>query len=340
LPERIEEHVSGRIRFGFLGFGHHAERRMMPGFQGSSLCAVSGLWRRDQAKAQENAQQYSIARVFATPADLCQSPEVDAVFIASPDALHLEHALLAFAHGKPVLCEKPVAMNAAEAGQMVAVASTAKLFFAVAQNFRFNRSVQLMRQWVQEGRIGRPLLAHAQFAYAAQFSPRTWIYDPSLACGGPIADVGVHCMDALRYVLDEEIVSISTLAREDESSGKVEAFAALQLAMSKGTYANVTCTTRSPYRTLMEVTGDNGVIVAENGLTVDRPVDIQLRRNGKLIHTEQVSNDTAYSEMLDCFAQALQGEAHFPATGEDAVRNMRAVDAAFRSWRSGKRELV
>ncbi|MHB1022550.1 MAG: Gfo/Idh/MocA family protein [Acidobacteriaceae bacterium] len=332
--------MSERVRFGFLGFGHHAVRRMMPGFIGSTHCTVSGLWRRDQEQAQANAAQYGIAHVFATPEELCMSPDVDVVFIASPDALHLEHTLLAFKHGKPVLCEKPVAMNAAEAAQMVAAAKHAKLLFGVAQNFRFNRSVQLIRQWIQEGRIGKPLLAHAQYAYAAKFSPRTWIYDPSLACGGPIADVGVHCMDALRYVLDEDITSVSTLARSDADSGNVEAFASLQLVMSKGTYANVTCTTRSPYRTLIEVTGDDGVIVAENGLTVDRPLEVHLRRNGELIQTEQMSNNDAYSEMLDCFVLALQGKTSFPASGEDGVQNMRAVDAAFRSWLSGMREQI
>ena len=58
-----------------------------------------------------------------------------------------------------------------------------------------------MREWIAEGRIGKPVLAHAQFAYPAEGSPRAWIYDPSLALGGPIGDVGIHCVDALRYVL-------------------------------------------------------------------------------------------------------------------------------------------
>ena len=73
-----------------------------------------GLWRRDAAKARTNANEHSIPLVFDTPEALCASPEIDAVFIVSPDALHLPHVLLAAKHGKAILCEKPLALNATE----------------------------------------------------------------------------------------------------------------------------------------------------------------------------------------------------------------------------------
>lgn len=328
------------VRFAILGFGLHAVRRLLPAFQQCEQATLVGLWRRDQAAAAKDCAAHNIAHNFPTREALCASPEVDAVFITSPDAMHKDDVLLALKHGKAVLCEKPLSMNATEAEEMAAAAKAAGLLFGVGQNFRFNHSLEWMRKQIADGRIGQPQLAHAQYAYPAAKAPRKWITDPTLACGGPIADVGVHCIDALRYVLGEDVVSISTLARRDETSGKVEAVASLQLEMTGGVYANVTASARAPYRTLVEVTGSDGVLVAENGLTVDRPVELQLRRAGELVETTTVENGDGYTLMLDSFARAFRGTETFSASGEDGVRNMRALDAAYKSWQTGLREAL
>src|ERR1700758_2185092 len=246
-------------RYGILGFGHHAAKRLMKGFREAKDSKLVGLWRRDAAKAVEAARQSSIPPIFETPEGLCASPEVDAVFVVSPDALHLPDVKLAAKHGKAVLCEKPLGMNAAELEEMVAACDTAGVRFGVAQNMRYNRSLELMRKWISEGRIGKPVLAHAQFAYSAETSPRTWIYDPTLACGGPIGDVGIHCIDGLRYVLGTDVAAVSTLAHGDAASGDVESYAVIGLDLASGAMAIVTTTTRAEYRTVVEVTGETGV---------------------------------------------------------------------------------
>jgi 1,5-anhydro-D-fructose reductase (1,5-anhydro-D-mannitol-forming) len=326
------------VRFAILGFGHHAVRRLVPAFAKSERAVLTGMWRRDAAAAAQNCAELGIPHCFATREDLCASPEVDVVFITSPDSMHRDDMLVALRHGKAVLCEKPLSMNAAEAEEMAAAAQAAGLLFGVGQNFRYNRSLEWLRDKVREGAIGEPQLAHALYAYPAKSAPRKWIADPTLACGGPIADVGVHCMDALRYVLEREISSITTLARMDE--GTVDAVASLQLEMTGGLYASVSVSARAAYRTLVEVTGSDGVLIAENGLTVDRPVELMLRRAGQLVETTTVENGDGYVRMLDSFAAAYRGEGTFAASGEDGVKNMRALDAAYKSWRSGVRELV
>jgi 1,5-anhydro-D-fructose reductase (1,5-anhydro-D-mannitol-forming) len=328
------------VRFAILGFGHHAVRRLLPAFLRCQQAVLVGMWRRDQAAAAKDCAEHNIAHCFPTREALCASPEIDAVFITSPDALHKDDVLLALQHGKAVLCEKPLAMNTSEAEEMSEAAKAAGLLFCVAQNFRFNRSLERMQQQIAADRIGKPQLAHAQFEYPAARAPRKWIADPSLACGGPVGDVGVHCIDALRFVLGEDVVSVSTLAQRDESSGQVEAVASLQLEMTGGIYANVTVSARAPYRTLVEIAGSDGVLVAENGLTVDRPVQVELRRGGELIETVTVDNGDGYTRMLDGFARAFRGLEIFPASGEDGVRNMRALDAAYKSWQTGLREAL
>jgi 1,5-anhydro-D-fructose reductase (1,5-anhydro-D-mannitol-forming) len=328
------------VRFAILGFGLHAVRRLLPAFTQCEEARLVGIWRRDQAAAAKDCATHNIEHCFPTREALCASPDVDVVFITSPDAMHKDDVLLALGHGKAVLCEKPLSMNALEAEEMAEAARAAGLLFGVGQNFRFNHSLDWMREQVAAGRIGQPQIAHAQYAYPAKTSSRKWITDPTLACGGPIADVGVHLIDALRYVLDEDVVSVSTLARRDEASGKVDAIASLQLEMTGGVYANVTASARAPYRTLIEIMGSDGTLVAENGLTVDRPVQLELRRAGEIVETVTVENGDGYKRMLDGFARAFCGVESFAASGEDGVRNMRALDAAYKSWQSGLRESV
>src|SRR5580698_80912 len=262
------------VRFAILGFGLHAVRRLMPAFSRTEQATLIGMWRRNQAAAAQNFADHHIPHCFATREALCASPDVDVVFITSPDAMHRDDVLLALRHGKAVLCEKPLAMDAAEAEEMNAAAKAAGVLFGVAQNFRFNRSLEWMRDQIAAGSIGKSQLAHAQYSYPASKSPRKWIADPNLASGGPIADVGVHCIDSLRFVLGEDVLSINTLARQDELSGYVESVASLQLEMTGGVYANVTVSARALYRTLLEVNGSDGMLIAENSMTVDRPVDL------------------------------------------------------------------
>ncbi|MBS1822272.1 MAG: Gfo/Idh/MocA family oxidoreductase [Acidobacteria bacterium] len=332
--------MTGPVRFAILGFGNHAVRRLLPAFSRSSRVKLTGMWRRDQNTARQNCAEYHIEHCFASPEELCASPEVDVVFVTSPDAMHHGDTLMAIRAGKAVLCEKPVSMNAAEAREMHEAAKTAGVLYGAAQNFRYNRSLDWIKEQLRAGKIGKPQMAHAEFAYPGDRAPRKWIMDPTLAAGGPIADVGVHCIDALRYVLGEDVLSVNTLAIKGRETDGVEAIASLQMEMSGGVLANVTVNARAPYRTLISVTGSDGVLVAESGFTVDRPVEIVHRRAGEVIETVTLDNGDGYTRMLDAFAQALRGGESFAATGEDAVRNMAALDAAFRSWRTGAREVV
>lgn len=325
------------VRYGILGFGHHAVKRLMPAFAESQ---VTGIWRRDPAKARANAREFKIPHAFDSAEELCASSEIDAVFVVSPDALHLPHVLLAAQHGKPVLCEKPLGMNAAEVEKMLFATRAAGVVFGVAQNMRYNASTQLIREWIAEGRIGQPLLAHSQFCYSAEKSPRAWIYDPSLACGGPIGDVAIHCLDGLRFILNTDITEVSTLAHKDAQSGEVESHAVVSMAFGNGAMGAVTVTTRGSYRSLIEVTGESGVILCENGLTVDHPVDVILYRQDKVAAHQRVSNADAYTRMIDGFSAAVEGRGEYLATGEDGLHNQRVLDAAYTSWRTGAKQII
>ncbi len=152
------------VRYGILGFGLHGIRRLVPAYRAAGQSTLAGIWRRDPVKAEQNGREFGIPHVFASAEELCTSPEIDAVFVTSPDALHCEHTLLALEHGKHVLCEKPLAMAASDVESMIAAAAKGGLCFGAAQNFRYNPSSDRIRSWIAEGRIGQPRLAHCRLA--------------------------------------------------------------------------------------------------------------------------------------------------------------------------------
>ena len=328
------------VRFAILGFGLHAAKRLVPAFAASRETELVGLWRRNLAEAETNAAAFGVPQVFRSREELCGSPDVDAVFVTSPDAMHHDDVLLALAGGKAVLCEKPMAMDAEQAEAMRVAAEKAGVLLGVAQNMRWNRSLAWMREAIAAGRIGDPQLARVQFAMAGERSPRRWITDGTLACGGPIGDIGVHCLDAIRFVLGREVLSLQTMAREGGAYRGMEALASLQGEMEGGCLVNVAVSAMAAYRTQVEVLGSDGAIVGENALTSDQAVTIELRKGGQLEERVEMDNAGSFARMLDDFAKAMRGERPFASGAENGIRNMQLLDAAYRGWKSGRTEQV
>ena len=328
------------IRFGIAGFGLHAVRRLMPGFDLATNCKVVALSRRDMNKAREAAAQYGIPHVFASTAELSRCAEVDAVLVTTPNVCHLDDVLAAVAARKPVLCEKPMGMNADECHQMVEAARKAGVLLGVAQCFRFEDSTARFRERLAAGEIGRPIFARAEFSYPGSNHDRTWLYKRSIGGGGPIADVAVHCIDALRYILQDEPRLVTAIGHSDEESGDVEAAAIITLEFQRGTLATVLVSTRAEYRTPLEIVGDAGTLRADHAFNVERPIQLELWREGKLVAQESVSNHLAYARQVDSFAAAIEGRAVFPVPGEEGWRNQILLDAAYRSMASGQSEVI
>jgi predicted dehydrogenase len=328
------------IRYGILGFGLHAVRRLMPAFALAQNSSVTALSRRNIDKARASAAEYKIPHAFDSAADLCRSPEVDAIFVATPNNAHLEDVMLAIASGKPVLCEKPMGMNAGECRQMVEAARKANVLLGVAQVFRFERGTAALRERIAAGQLGKPVFVRSEFSFLARTHRRQWLTNASIAGGGPISDIGVHCVDALRYVLDDEIVRVSVQGISDNDSGDVEASAVLALEFARGTLGSVFVSTRAEYRTPLEIVGETGTLRAEDALSVEQPINIELRRNGTVIETETVSNRDAYVRQVEAFSAAVEGKAEFPVPGEDGWQNQEILDAAFRSLKTGNAETV
>ena len=213
------------------------------------------------------------------------------------------------------------------------------MLLGVAQVFRFEESTAYLRDRVAAGAIGKIVFARSEFSFPGGTGhPRAWLHDSTVAGGGPIADVGVHCVDALRYILQDEVVRVCSQGQY--GPGSIESAAAMVLEFSRGTLATVTVSFRAEYRTPFELVGETGVLRADNALTVERPIKLELLRAGAVVETNEVSNRLAYAKQVDGFAAAVEGKAKFPVPGEEGWQNQEILDAAYRSLKSGKTEDV
>ena len=224
---------------------------------------------------------------------------------------------------------------------MVEAARRKNVRFGVAHVFRFDESVRKFREHVAARVIGSPIFARSEFSFLADPShPRKWLYDASVAGAGPVFDIGVHCIDTLRFILQDEVVRVSATAKSDKRSGDVESAAALTLEFSRGTLATVLVSYRAEYRTPLEIVGDAGTLWADDALNVEHPIQIELRRGKEVVQRNEVSNHLAYALQVDAFADWMNGKSQFPAPGEEGWQNQEVLDAALRSIKSARAEAV
>jgi len=246
---------------------------------------------------------------------------------------------MAVKHGKAVLCEKPMAMNVAEAEAMANAALERGVLLGIAQCFRFEDSVQRIRERVQSGEIGKVKSIRIDFTFPGLNSPRRWLNDSSLAGGGPIGDVGVHCIDAMRYIIGSDPIFASALTEADANAGTVESSALLSLRFADGVLGSSYVSYRAQYQTPIAVYGTEGTIRAHDGLTVDHPITIEVQK-GSGVEREEVTNYETYTRQVDAFSAAFEKKNAFPVPAEEGVMNQRVLDACYRSAKSGLEEKV
>jgi len=188
------------VNWVVAGIGDIARKRVIPAIQAEPRSGLYGFVTRTPAKAAA----YPGARTWASVEEAVADPAVDAVYIALPVALHADAAIAALRAGKHVLCEKPMAMNFAEAQRMVAEGRAAShasgRLFGVAYYRRLYPKLVRAKHLIAEGAIGRPLLAEANCHSWFDIAGREWLADPALSGGGPLFDIASHRIDAMKFL--------------------------------------------------------------------------------------------------------------------------------------------
>ncbi|MFQ3618784.1 MAG: Gfo/Idh/MocA family oxidoreductase [Cyanobacteriota bacterium] len=224
---------SRTIRWGILGTGY-ISRAFAAGLRPLPEAQLVAIASRTLSSAQQFAREFEVARVYGSYEELVQDAEVDVVYIGTPNSRHHEDCLLCLGAGKPVLCEKPFALNAREAGEVIEFARKQHLFCMEAMWMRFLPLVQRVRQMIQSGAIGEVCTLTADFGYPAAFDPSSRLFSRELG-GGALLDRGVYLLSLAYFLLGEpeRVVGEAAIASTgvDEQSSYLLKYAGGPLAM-------------------------------------------------------------------------------------------------------------
>jgi 1,5-anhydro-D-fructose reductase (1,5-anhydro-D-mannitol-forming) len=197
-----------------IGIGDIAKRRVIPAILAEPRSRLYGLVTRDAAKAEA----YNV-RAWTSLDEALRDPEVGAVYVATPVFLHAPQTIQALRAGKHVLCEKPMAMNEAEAASMVRTAAETGCTLGVAYYRRTYPKLNRAREMMEQGAIGQPVVAeltsHGWFDgkdETGKDSGRSWLLDPAKAGGGPLFDIASHRIDALNYLFGQPLRATGQLS--------------------------------------------------------------------------------------------------------------------------------
>jgi predicted dehydrogenase len=193
-----------KLRFGVIGAGAFAEACHVPGLLSHPQAEVVAICGRRRERAQMVADRFSISFVTTEPAALCARDDLDGVSICTPNATHREQALLAFAHGKHVFCEKPLGISVMEAAEMTRAAETSGRMHQIAFTYRHLHGVAELRRLVAAGEVGEPFFFrahHESWDGILQGTALGWRGLRGPSGGGVLYDSGAHLFDLARFIL-------------------------------------------------------------------------------------------------------------------------------------------
>jgi len=321
------------LRFGIIGYGRFAERAIAPAIRATPGASLVAIQKRDPAEAARKARECGGVLAFASPAELVRHPDVDAVFIVSANSAHCEETITAAAAGKHVLLEKPMAMHQAESRRMIDACRNAGVTLMVGHMVRLSPAVGRVREIVSTAGIGQVTFARADFMYDGSNSARTWLYDRRVAGGGPVFDIGVHCLDTLRSVLGDEVVSVRSILDPVPDALTTESTAQISLKFSRGTPASIYCSFASGVRrSFLEVIGTHGMVSLLDFTVGSRQAEVVWVRGtaeqGPVTNVERVAVPNLYELEVAMFLEAVRTGTPPLLSGENGLANQLVIDEA------------
>ncbi|RKE84647.1 Gfo/Idh/MocA family oxidoreductase [Rhizobium sp. AG855] len=333
--------MTPKIRWGVLGCAGIAAKAVIPAIQTSRLGLVTAIASRDGDKARQMAERFGIAKAYGSYEDLLADPEIDAIYNPLPNHLHVPLTIKALEQGKPVLCEKPIALNAAEARTLLAAQKAAGLPVAEAFMVRHHPQWKRARALIGEGRLGEVSVIQTIFSYYLD-DPRN-VRNQADIGGGGLFDVGCYAINTARYLFDAEPLRAVALMEWDPTFG-TDRLASGLLAFPDGRQLAFTCSTQLALTQKVTVLGTRGRL--EIAVPFNAPADLPTRLvldDGRDLdgggRTEiAIEPADQYREQADAFCESLLFGTPLVTGLKDAIANMRVIDALFRSAESGRWE--
>jgi predicted dehydrogenase len=317
------------IRWGVIGTGKIGLTKTIPAMQRGKHCAVEAIASRDLEKARAAAGPLGIPKTYGSYEALLADPDVDAVYIALPNHLHVPWSIKAIDAGKHVLCEKPIGLDAADAERLAAVAA-AHPRLKVMEAFMYRQHPQWQRaaELVRTGAIGELRAVHSAFAYH-NVDPQN-IRNQRDIGGGGLMDIGCYNVSLSRFIFDAEPSRVLGVATFDP------AFHTDTLTSGildfDGRHSVFTCSTQIAGYQRVHLLGTEGRVELE--IPFNAPPDAShwlWHQRGRDTTVIDVGHHDQYRIQGDLFSLAILDDTPVPTPLDDAVANMRVIDRVFKS---------
>ena len=324
---------AGMLTWGVLCTSFVGRQAVIPALQRSANGRVLALGSRDLERARQEADRCDIPRAYGSYLDLLDDPDIEAVYIPLPNSLHLEWVVRAAEAGKHVLCEKPLALNAAEVEAMITACERKGVHLMEAFMYRFHPRSIRVKELVDSGELGPIQLIRSAFAFL-HHDPDDYRLKKAMG-GGSLLDVGGYAVSAARWLIGAEPVEVQASACYGEASGIDETLGGL-LRFPDGEIAQIMCSFRTALRQNYEVVGrDAALEVALAFIPEGAEAPLVVLRDGG-VETERFPKVDQYQLMVEHFAEAVlrRQPLRFPPT--EAWANARVLDALARAARTGE----
>jgi predicted dehydrogenase len=327
------------VGFAVVGLGAIAQVAVLPAFRNAKRARLVALVSRDKRKAEKLARKFGAAAAYGTEqfGACLENPEVDAVYLATPQSEHLNATIAAARAGKHVLCEKPLAVTAEQSAEMVRVCEGCGVQLMTAYRKYYEPSALYLKNLVQSGKLGKIDVINTSFSelhVAGRSIP--WLLDSKVAGGGPLMDLGVYCVNTSRWLVEEDPVEVSAHAwrKETEKFLDVEEGISFRMHFASGLVVQGTSTYSSAISSFVFVQGTRGWAC----LTPAFPFDEERRLTGKIggkWFEKKFRVVDEFAPELDAFAGAIQRRKAVEADGRQGHWDMIILEAIYASARNG-----
>ena len=324
--------MTNKVRWGILGTAKIALTKVIPAMQRSEWCDIVAIASRDFAKAEESAERVKIPTAYGSYEDLLADDSIEAVYNPLPNNLHVPWTIKAAEAGKHVLCEKPIAMNAAEAATLIDVRDRTGVRIQEAFMVRTHPQWVETSRLIQSGCIGSLRSITGFFSYFNP-DPANIRNQPDLG-GGALMDIGCYPINISRFVYATEPQRVLGVVERDGTGTDTLTSAVLEFPQGHSTF---TCSTRlAPYQRMIfhGTEGRIEVLIPFNA-PHDQPTQIVIDTSddltGQSAEKIEIPICDQYEIQGTLFSQAIREDSEQPIPLEDSINNMRVIDAVFRS---------
>ena len=318
------------IRIGILGAAKIAPKAVIEPARRRTDCRVVAVAARDAARAADYAEEHGIQHVAESYEALIARDDVDLIYNALPPNRHADLSIAALKAGKAVLCEKPFAMNADEAMAMQRAAEETGRPLVEAFHYRFHPAFIHALGHVHSGHVGKILSMEATFSVPIPYRPGELRHTPETG-GGALMDLGTYCIHMVRTMAGAEPAVASAECHCDRPEVDISTHARLVFPGDVTASIMTSMSETVSRRLQLHVEGTKGSLTFNNPIHPHLGHKIILQRQGEPDRTETIPGEITYDHQLAHMVDVLAGRARPLTGGEDAVANMRTIDAIYRS---------